>query len=273
MLDKASLGAFINLQAHDPHSWARDLARLDKLAIDHVELWLEYEPTTRQVGELASVFGAHRTIMHGPFIGMSLATEWGALASLSIDRCHRAIEVAGAIGAELVTLHAGAHAVHGGHAAALKRLAARFARFTRMGSPVVTLENMPARGGATQEAVACSSDLAALEELLPAVSFTLDIGHCVQNDEDPSDVLLRYRESVRNVHLHDGCRGGRAHLPLGEGQLELDLVLETLDSIAYDGFLTLETLGWDALQRSLRQLGRRGVRGHRDQSPSLASKA
>ncbi len=158
MLDHVSLGAFVDLHSHDPDGWRERLSLLEEPKLDHVELWLEYEPAVRETGALVHTFAGKRTIMHAPFIGMSLATEWSALAALSLDRCHRAIEVAGAIGCEVVTVHAGMHASHEYHDAALGRLVERFQRFARIPTPIVTLENMASRGGATRETLAGGED-------------------------------------------------------------------------------------------------------------------
>lgn len=254
MDDQISVGAFINLQRHEPDVWLAELDHLDGLGLDHVELWLEYEPQGREARDLASVFGGWRTIMHGPFIGMSLASEWSALASLSLDRCHRAVEIAAVIGCEVVTLHAGTYAAHGDHRSARERLASRFARFTSLRSPNVTLENMPARGGATQEALASDRDITAVRRLLPDLQLTLNVGHCVQNDEDPAIVMATHAKHIRNIHLHDGRRAGPAHLPLGGGELNLDAFLDTVDLTGYRGFVTIETLDPNDLAQSLAAL-------------------
>src|SRR5579863_9176749 len=110
MLENSSTGAFLNLTSYQPQQWARDLAGLDELGVAHLELWLEFDPTPREIATLESLIGARRTIMHGPFIGMSLATHWEDLAALSLGRAHRAVETAAILGCEVVTLHAGAFA-------------------------------------------------------------------------------------------------------------------------------------------------------------------
>jgi sugar phosphate isomerase/epimerase len=271
MLDQASLGAFVDLHSHDPDGWRERLSLLDELRLDHVELWLEYEPAVRETGALVHAFAGRRSIMHAPFIGMSLATDWAPLAALSVDRCHRAIEVAGAIGCEVVTIHAGMHASHESHDAALGRLIERFQRFARIPIPTVTLENMAARGGATRETLAGCEDLAALLTALPGAGITLDVGHCVQNGEDPADLFSAFSEHVHDIHLHDARRGGRAHMALGEGDLDLESLLQTLESSDYGGFLTIETLGTEALRQSVTCLAHLNVRGRNGSRPPMAA--
>jgi sugar phosphate isomerase/epimerase len=270
MLDQTSLGAFVDLHAHDPAGWEQRLALLDDLGLDHVELWLEYEPAVRETGALVQAFGGRRTIMHAPFIGMSLATDWAPLAALSLERCHRAVEVAGAVGCEIVTVHAGMHARHGSHDAALANLLQRFERFARIPAPVVTLENMAAKGGATRETLASREDLEALSSALPGVGVTLDVGHCVQNGEDPAALFTAFRDQVRDIHLHDAQEGGRAHLALGEGTLDLEGFIQTLQSANYAGFLTIETIGTEALRSSVHRLAELDVHGHNGAQPMAA---
>ncbi len=113
--------------------------------------------------------------------------------------------------------------------------------------------------------------LAALSRALPDVAITLDVGHCVQNGEDPAVVFSEFSEQVRNIHLHDARRGGRAHMALGEGDLDLESLLQTLESSAYSGFLTIETLGADALTQSVTCLAQCDVRGRDGMDRTVAA--
>lgn len=270
MLEQASVGAFVNLTTDEPERWAADLDGLEQLQLGHLELWLEHLPSHRELALLDSLLGNWPRIMHGPFIGMSLATDWDELGSLSLDRCHRAIEAAALLDCEVVTLHAGPYANFGPHTRALERLAARLSRFARLSFPAVTVENMPARGGATSEAVAATADLDALGELLPELSFTLDVGHCLQNEEDPAAAFTARAGRVRNIHLHDGQLGGASHQALGTGDLDLDAFVDALAQHDYRGFLTIETLSPEALRQSLELLAEKGILGPRQALPEAA---
>ena len=259
MLEQASVGAFLNVTSSDPQKWREDLQALEELPIGHLELWLEYEPSMRELAAIASMLDRWPRIMHAPFIGMSLATHWDGLATLSLDRCHRAIEAAGILGCQVVTLHAGPYAKFMPREEALSRLAERLSRFARLTSPTVAVENMPARAGVASEALTASSDLDELAALLPTVSVTLDVGHCLQNEEDPAAAFTARAERIRNIHLHDGERGGRSHQALGTGDLDLASFLRALEERDYDGFLTIETLSTEDLRRSLDVLIEAGV--------------
>jgi sugar phosphate isomerase/epimerase len=267
MLDHASIGAFVNITDDDFERVEDDLRTLRELGLDHLEVWLEYQPTRRELEELAALLRGWTTIMHGPFVGMSLATDWDALAGISLDRCHQAIEAAGVLGCHVVTLHAGAYGAFGSHEEALNRVAGRIARFTRISRPAITIENLPARRGASREAVTASSDFDALVGTLAELRMTLDVGHCVQNGEDPAEVASRHVRRVSNIHLHDATPGGSGHAALGNGALAVDELLTRLDADGYDRFMTIETLTRDDLRASLDVLASMNVRPGRRNRP------
>ena len=259
VLESVSIGAFLNVTSPEPGRWEEDVAALDVLPIEHVEVWLEYLPSRRELVALASVLRGRRVIMHAPFIGASLASGWDALAAISLDRSHHAIELAGLLGCEVVTLHAGPYAAFEDPAAVIERLVERLGRFSSIARPVVTVENMPARGGATAETIASAEDLARLTERAPQTRLTLDVGHCLQNGEDPVAVFAAFAPLISNIHLHDGTSAGSAHKALGTGELDLHALLGSLQSHSYDRFLTIETLSSADLRDSLDALEQAGI--------------
>jgi sugar phosphate isomerase/epimerase len=259
MLEHCSVGAFLNITDDDASGWRKQLRQLDRLSVGHVEIWLERDIGWRQLVDLKSILDGRRSIMHGPFVGMSFATDWDELAAISLDRCHRAIEAAGVLGSEILTLHAGTYGAHGSHADALQRVAMRLERFRAIGHPKLSIENLPRRRGASVEAVTFERDLDALAEYAPDIRYTIDVGHCLQNREDPVAVLERQHQRVGNIHLHDGNLSAGAHLGLGDGDLDLADLLSALDRLAYDGFLTVEVLDLDDLVHSLEVLRSYGI--------------
>jgi sugar phosphate isomerase/epimerase len=258
-----SRGAFLNLTHFDPADWLAQLEAVDRLqGLGHLELWVEFRPSRSQLNVMADLFADRLTIMHGPFIGMSLASEWEDLARLSLDRCNWAVEIAAYLECEVVTFHAGPHAIFDSHRAAFERLAKRLAHLTTLAQPRVTLENMPARGGASRETLSMLDNMRELIDLLPEICFTLDVGHCLQNVDDFTPFIEEHAERIANIHLHDGVTAGRSHMALGEGDLDVDVLLDTLDRANYSGYLTLETLGaedtaksWAVLREKLVALG------------------
>lgn len=256
-------GAFLNLLNFDTEDWRRQLDALDKLdTLDHLELWLEFMPTRPQLLALADLLHGRKTIMHGPFIGMSLASNWNELARISLDRCLQAVELACFLGSEVVTIHGGIVHRDEPHERVIGRLVERLERLSHYRDPVIALENMAGRGGATREAIARTEHLVQVMGCLPDLQVTLDTGHALQNGDDPAHFIEVNGDRIVNIHLHDARVGGKGHLRLGTGELDTTRLLETLHGTNYDRFLTLETVGvndtaasWDVVRHHERSRG------------------
>jgi len=105
--------------------------------------------------------------------------------------------------------------------------------------------------------------LALAEEL--DLSLCLDTGHVLAKYPGPvafEEALQRALPRLAEVHLHDGYyhpqpdgtfRRG-AHLPLGEGDLPLDFLLDTLDEAGFEGPIIFE-LTIEEAKTSLDHLG------------------
>jgi len=75
----------------------------------------------------------------------------------------------------------------------------------------------------------------------PALGLTVDLGHLgVTESEDPAGSLSAALDDVIHVHIDD-CRGGiHEHLPLGEGELNLQKLAAVLSDHGYSGQLLVE---------------------------------
>jgi sugar phosphate isomerase/epimerase len=160
------------------------------------------------------------------------------------------------LSAQVVTIHPGPSLSTLDRDLLLTRLAdAYVALQAEAGSLTVAVENMPYSRGVTQEAVSSTTDFQRLLEMIPHMAFTLDIGHAQQSrDSDYLSFLRTTSASIANIHLHDALVGGRAHLPLGDGEVDVDAVGKTLLDIGFRGYLALETLGSDDTERSWSRL-------------------
>ncbi len=89
------------------------------------------------------------------------------------------------------------------------------------------------------------------------VGLTLDTGHLILGGGDPVESLQRWSERVNHVHIKDArvdvlrsiVRGkgnmrdvwaGKAFVPLGEGDLDVDGFMNELIASGYDGWLVVE---------------------------------
>lgn len=236
-------GVFVNVVEPDTRGWGKAFKRIENfLGRRHVELWVEHMPSREETKVLRGLLQGTDVILHGPFIHLSLASPYSGIAESSMARCSEAVELASALNAKVVTLHGGTYPVFESQDVALERLARRFEKFAALESPVVTLENMPIRGGTALECLGKLEDLRKAAVMMPDVRFTLDIGHCVQNGDDFVEFLRDKGDRIEDIHLHDGRLGGKGHLKLGAGELDLHELVRQLRELKYEGYIGLETI-------------------------------
>ncbi len=75
----------------------------------------------------------------------------------------------------------------------------------------------------------------------PSLGLTLDIGHLHCQGEVPIAYhLRRWQSLLRNVHIEDMRRGVHDHLMFGEGEIDFEPVVRTLEEIGYRGGIHVE---------------------------------
>lgn len=240
-----SNGAFFEVTDFHPEQWRKRLDFIDSLAsVDHVEVWLEHVPrTAREQQVLGQVLEGRTTVVHAPFIGLSLVLPWREVVDASFDRIARGLECAARLGAAVYTVHLGTGPVYEDRRALMDRAVRQLARLITVDGPRIAVENMPDRRAAGIE---CLSSLASLLELwmqLPEVGLTVDLGHAIQNGEDPIPFVERNCDKIANLHLHDALAGAAGHLALGQGELDVAALARVLHASGYPGFVGIETLG------------------------------
>ena len=249
-----SSGAFVNLIHPEVDGWLVQIRRLKQLTnLGHAEIWAEMEPSVKEAELLRKELGEIRTSVHAPFIGLALASPWAQLREISLHRIEGVFAVARQLRVETVTLHTGTVPAFDPHEAVFERLVTVADELIELAAEQglkLGFENMPARAGTSVEPLAHLNSLDDLAHALPRVSFTLDIGHAIQNGDDWADFLRSHSERIVDVHLHDGRQGGEAHLSLGQGELPIDKCALILSEIGYRGLVSLETLGWEATLES-----------------------
>ena len=91
----------------------------------------------------------------------------------------------------------------------------------------------------------------------PWFGLTLDLGHLHCQGETPlADHIKTWREILWNVHIEDMRRGKHDHLMFGEGEIDFDPVLKTLEEIGYaEGvYVELSRHGHDAVNTARQAL-------------------
>jgi sugar phosphate isomerase/epimerase len=249
-------GTFVNVLTANVQHWRDAFKKIEHFpSLDHVELWLEHIPKDNELREFREIFRGTHLIIHGPFIHTSLVSHLPEVVALTERRFEETIELADKVDAPLVTFHAGSYPLFEPKADVLDKLAARFERFSALKRPVAALENMPLKShGTIREPIGHLTDYDDLVKLLPKVRFTLDIGHCLQNEDDFIPFIKKHSSRIENIHLHDGIPRGRGHLRLGAGILNLNPLLDVLASVSYQRHLSLETISLDDTTSSWRTL-------------------
>lgn len=80
----------------------------------------------------------------------------------------------------------------------------------------------------------------------PELGLTLDIGHgeLLTSKNTAYSFIDTYPDRIKHIHIHDNCGGSTPdddlHLPLGEGTIAFEPILEALCNMGYDGTMTLE---------------------------------
>jgi sugar phosphate isomerase/epimerase len=245
-LKSYSRGAFLNVTSGDLDSISKDLQCLKGLkSRGHIELWLEHFPESqRSLDELADLIGSERVILHGPFLGLSLVSHVPAIRQASLERLRMAARIARTLRAHVMTVHMGQLPVFASEATRREGLKKAIEELSTIHDVRITIENMPCRSGASRESVTSLQNMLEVSRLAPSIGMTLDVGHAIQSGEDWSGFLIDHASEIDAIHLHDGYRNGPAHLPLGDGELDIGAFVRACRLGAFSGFVTLETLGW-----------------------------
>jgi sugar phosphate isomerase/epimerase len=250
-----SKGAFLNILAPDDELVVGRAARLEKLeGLEHVEIWFEYMPNDELCNRLLKMTKGVELIVHAPFIHLSIASHVPEIVRATKSRWRKTAEVARRIGAKLMTVHTGSYASHGDVGEIEVAVATGLREFAEKQKIQVCLENMYRRTSGTSGELVDS--LAALERICgyTDLPMTLDVGHAIQNGEAIDEFVGRLSRKIRNIHLHDGVPGGRAHMSLGSGALDLEGFLRVLRKSEYCGYVSLETVGESEPERSWARL-------------------
>jgi inosose dehydratase len=80
---------------------------------------------------------------------------------------------------------------------------------------------------------------------LSNIHFCPDTAHLAAGGGDPAKLILEHANRITYVHLKDFRREPFAFLPLGEGELDLDAILQALVANKYAGWILVELDSYD----------------------------
>lgn len=90
----------------------------------------------------------------------------------------------------------------------------------------------------------------------PVFALTFDIGHdyCIGGRDE--SVILNYKNKLCHMHMHDANNGGKNHLALGTGEIDLPKSLDLAEK--NNCRVVLETKTVDGLKKSAEWIKKRG---------------
>lgn len=94
-----------------------------------------------------------------------------------------------------------------------------------------------------------------------SIGVCADVAHIAAGGGDPVAFINRYADRLAYVHLKDVDLKTNAFLPLGDGDLDLDRIVDAVELAGYDDWITVELDGYPgdqsaAAERSFRFLER-----------------
>ena len=89
------------------------------------------------------------------------------------------------------------------------------------------------------------------------ISFCPDTGHLAAGGGNPAELIRRYPDRVRYLHLKDFRSDPFAFLPLGEGQLDFPDILGAVREIGYDGWIVVELDSYEGDPAEAAQISKR----------------
>jgi sugar phosphate isomerase/epimerase len=157
----------------------------------------------------------------------------------------RAIDIAGDLRADCVSLWSGGARDGAGQAETFSRLVEGLIVVldyaNRQG---VNLAFEPEPGMVIETLAAYDrliAELAATGVNVSRLRLTVDIGHLHCQGELPIAAKIRqYADRLANVHIEDMRAGVHEHLMFGEGEIDFPPVIAALAEIGYDGLLSVE---------------------------------
>jgi inosose dehydratase len=88
------------------------------------------------------------------------------------------------------------------------------------------------------------------------IGFCPDTAHLAAGGGDPAELIRRYRDRIRYVHLKDFRPDPFAFLPLGRGVLDIPDIVAAIREVSYDGWLLVELDSYDGDPREAAEISK-----------------
>lgn len=77
------------------------------------------------------------------------------------------------------------------------------------------------------------------------IALCADVAHIAAAGADPSAIIRRYADRLAYVHLKDANLTDGGFLPLGTGDVDLVAVIDAINAVGYDDWITVELDGYE----------------------------
>ena len=223
---------------------------IEGLGIKYAELLHQYPTETFDL-DLLNSYNLEYTI-HAPFMDVNIAALGSKSRASSMEQIRDSIDLANEIDAKVVVVHPGLipflarempEEIYKVANNSIKELG----KYSKDLGVNTTIENMPAFESMIYQ------DMTRLNETLVELEMgmTFDIGHAHHSGISPDEM---YFDSIKHIHAHDNMGDDDSHLPLGEGNIQLNDIINTFEKKNYDGIYMIEVNDKDSIKKSLKYL-------------------
>ena len=229
------------------YSLENTLEFIESLGIEYAELVHQF-PTENIDVEILESFNLKYSI-HSPFMDVNIAAVQEKSRLNSVEQIKDSIDLANRINAEAVVVHPGLASflakkyfldkVYEYSNESIKELG----EYGKDLGVLTTIENMPIFDAMIYHNIEDLNDLLTSLDM----SMTLDIGHAVHAGYSEDEM---YFDSIKHIHIHDNFGDDDSHHALGEGSIDLNHIVNTLENKNYDGIYIIEVNDYDSIKKS-----------------------
>jgi inosose dehydratase len=103
------------------------------------------------------------------------------------------------------------------------------------------------------------------------IGFCPDTAHLAAGGGDPAELIRRYPDRIRHVHLKDLDRASTTFMPLGQGDLDFADVLAAVREVGYDDWLIVELDSYDGDPAEAARISKAFLDGALEKVPNIAA--
>ena len=186
--------------------------------------------------------------IHAPFMDINIASLQKSSRNNALEQIKSSIDLACEINAESVVVHPGLITFLGRNFEDIVYQLANdsikeIGEYSKDCGILTTIENMPDFENMIYK------NIGDLDNILKSydMAMTLDIGHANHVGYGADEM---YFDSIKHVHIHDNNGDDDTHLPLGEGSIDLNTIVNTLESKNYKGIYIIEVNDFNSIEKS-----------------------